>query len=390
MSIYLDINIDQSKIPFFKKTNELLRISDDLSIEKNKNLIIVYCPPKVGSTTLVSTIRLMATELFTVLHIHNEQMLKVLCNIENVTICEIINYNRFIGKNVYVIDIYRSPIEQKISFFFENICSYHFNNTAENINNYNVDLLISRFNSLFPFLSNDDYYRNQYNIPIIPQFDFTNKYLIQTINGIKFIKMRLNDVLLWPVIIKSILDINITIVTDYETENKPINKMYNRFKQVYRIPTNLLSSIENDELVRYYLTDHERIDYLNRWRQKQNNEISYPYSPTEFIFYNKISSENKYMSEIQEHHYIDVGCNCIACSSKRKELIQKINKGEKLDNNDKIIHEQLKTKYIRENIHSTFNMKPLKASNKSKNILRNTFTNNFKGKLNSPFSNNFK
>ena len=102
-----------------KEANQKLNICDDLSVEKNKNLVIVYCPPKVGSTTVVSSIRMSAYNKFTVLHIHDELMLSVLCRIENVTVKEIILYNQSIGKNVYVIDIYRSPIEQKISKYFE-------------------------------------------------------------------------------------------------------------------------------------------------------------------------------------------------------------------------------------------------------------------------------
>ena len=35
---------------------------------------------------------------------------------------------KLLGKNVYVIDVYRSPIECKISTFFEKVGVYHFNN----------------------------------------------------------------------------------------------------------------------------------------------------------------------------------------------------------------------------------------------------------------------
>ena len=114
---------NQDYLSKMKHINECLGINDDFSIEKNKNIIFVYTPPKVGSTTLVSSIRLNASGKFTVLHLHNEIMLKILYKITDVSVLEIIKYNKFLGKNVYVIDIYRSPIEQKISTFFENICN---------------------------------------------------------------------------------------------------------------------------------------------------------------------------------------------------------------------------------------------------------------------------
>jgi hypothetical protein len=56
----------------------------------------------------------------------------------NISINEIIHYNKKIGKNVFVIDIYRSPIERKISEYFEKLSCHHFNNTDENINKYNI------------------------------------------------------------------------------------------------------------------------------------------------------------------------------------------------------------------------------------------------------------
>ena len=45
----------------------------------------------------------------------------MLYNITNITVLEIIKYNNFLGKRVYVFDIFRSPIEQKMSSYFENI-----------------------------------------------------------------------------------------------------------------------------------------------------------------------------------------------------------------------------------------------------------------------------
>ena len=106
-----------------KEVNKKLGLSDDLTIEKNKNLVFIYCPPKVGSTTLVTSLRLSCVNKMTILHIHSEEMLFVLCDIKNITINEIINYNKSLGKNVAVIDIYRTPIEHKMSSLFDKASS---------------------------------------------------------------------------------------------------------------------------------------------------------------------------------------------------------------------------------------------------------------------------
>lgn len=371
----------ESRKNLLKEVNKKMRICDDLTIEKNRNLIFVYCPPKVGSTTLVSSIRLSATNKFTVLHIHNELMLKILCNIENVTINEIIKYNNSLGKKVYVIDIYRSPIEQKISLFFEDICSYHFNNTAENINKYDVNRIIARFNCIFPYLSNNDYYRNEYNIPILDSFHFSNKYIIQIQDNIKYIKLRLKDANDWPNILKSILGVEIRLVNDYETENKEIKDMYIKFKSVYKIPSHLFGLIEENAELKYYYSEVERLEYLNQWRNKISNNECKIYTPEEYNLYNTICLENQVIHHIQDVHYKDVGCNCMGCSMKRKNIMERLKRGEILNSSERITHDEAKNEYLkcRGLIALSTNIFNINTKIKSKNILRNRFSSSVKG-----------
>jgi hypothetical protein len=46
--------------------------------EKYENILFVYTPPKVGSTSLVSSLRFSASHKYLILHVHNETMLNVL------------------------------------------------------------------------------------------------------------------------------------------------------------------------------------------------------------------------------------------------------------------------------------------------------------------------
>jgi hypothetical protein len=332
----------EEKLQVLKETNEKMGICEDQSVEKNKNLIFVYCPPKVGSTTLITSFRLCALNKFTIFHIHDELMLKVLCGVENVTVNEIIQYNNSLGKNVYVIDIYRSPIEHKISIFFEKLSSFHFNNTEENVNNYNVYKIINRFNRLFPFLSRSDYYKEVYNIPFPEEFDFTKKYLNQDINGVKYIKLRLNDSSEWQTKLNDIFQVNIRIVNDYETEKKPIKDIYKQFKETYRIPSNLLQIIEDCDSLKYYYSQEERENYLNIWRAKQS-EIVEPFSKDQYFLYNELSLENQHIGEVQRTHYIDTGCTCVGCKRKRQIMLYKIGKGETIE--EVIDHNQANNEY---------------------------------------------
>jgi hypothetical protein len=332
-------------LELLQETNKKLNIYDDLSIDKNKNLIFVYCPPKVGSTTLITSIRISAFNKFTVLHIHNELMLKVLCNIDNVKVIDIIEHNKNLGKNVYVFDIYRSPIEQKISQYFEKLSIYHFNNSPQAINNYNVNKIIRRFNNLFPHLSKEDHYKDAYQIPMPKKFNFQQKYILQNINGVKYIKLRLKDSENWGQILTEILETKITIITDYETNNKPIREMFIKFKEAYKIPENLLNIIENCPSLKYYYSNEEREEYLNSWREKKTLSII-PFTSDEYNFYENISIDNQYIYDIQSKHYLDEGCSCKVCNLKRKNIIERIERGEKV--NEKINHNENAVEYLKQ------------------------------------------
>ena len=116
------------------------------------NYIFIYTPPKVGSTTLVTSLRVSLGKSYGVIHIHDETMLSVLTGINNVKIIDIIHFLSNQGKNVYVIDVYRTPIERKMSEFFEKISPYHFNNSADNISKYSIKRISDRFNKVFPHI----------------------------------------------------------------------------------------------------------------------------------------------------------------------------------------------------------------------------------------------
>ena len=329
---------------FFKKIDDLKTANDKIfssittKSETKNNIIFVYTPPKVGSTSLVSSLRISLSKTFTIIHIHDEIMLTFFTGIQNITINEIIQYNKYIGKNVYVIDIYRTQIERNISEFFEKLACYHFNNTEENINNYNIDKIINRFNSIFPYLPYNDYYTEIFNIPKIEKFNFRKKYLYQIVNDIHYIKLRLKDSNEWSKILTILLENEIIIVNDYQTTDKVIGKLYEKFKKEYKIPSNLLDSVKNCKYLSYYYSEKERNEYLNIWESKSTNYFE-TYTKEQYDFYLKISLENQYIPDLDTNHYIDIGCLCKHCSNKREELFQKAKNGIKF--NEKINHTEL-------------------------------------------------
>lgn len=328
---------DKNKIEKLKNVNIALKIDNMEEKFKHNNIVFVYSMPKVGSTSLVSSLRLFAFYSYVIIHIHDEIMLEVLAKVKDVNITEIINYNGFLKRNIFVIDIYRSPIEHKISAFFEKIDTFHFNTNVENINKYSIDKLITRFNKIFPYLSNGDHFMDKYEIDKYASFDYEKKYLIYNKNNIKYLKLRLDDVDEWKNIIYKFLNVDIVIVNDNTATNKEIKVAYKNFKDNYKIPKNFLEDITNNRYFNFYYSSKERDDYISKWSKKTTNYFT-PISENEYKLYIEITLENQVVNKIEKRHYIYDGCICKACLIKRGEIIQKLKNGEKVDT--KIIHEE--------------------------------------------------
>jgi hypothetical protein len=340
-----------------------------LFITNSSNYIFIYTPPKVGSTTLVSSLRISLGKSYNIIHIHDEIMLSVLTGIDGISVNNIIEYLASIGKNVYVIDIYRTPIERKMSEFFEKIAPYHFNNSEENINNYSFKRVSERFNNIFPHIENNDHYFDKYNIESIIPFDFQNKYTIQTINNIKYIKLRLCDSHFWSSILTNIFQSHIVLITDYQTESKKIGELYKKFKSEYKLPINFFENIKTCRYLNFYYNEEERTSYLNVWQNRVCEEFN-SYTEPEFIFYMQICLENQYINDLQIEHYIDNGCFCKYCSLKRKDIYFRAKSGE--TKFDKIIHTELINKVNEERKDKI--IKIIKTKISSKKYTTNQFS----------------
>jgi hypothetical protein len=346
-----------SKLKDLFDANEKLGLKEDMSIPKNTNIIFVYTSAKCGSTSLVSTLRLNCFEKFTVVHLHNDKMLKVLYNIDNVSIAEIIEFNRVLKKNIWVFDIFRHPIEHRMSLYFEIIDTFHFNVNTEDIKSLTIDKVINRFNNIFPHILLEDYFQNVYRInnefDFTFDFDFEKGYtLIECNQGIKYVKLRLMDAnTKWASILSELLKQPVYILNDNLTNNKKnINQLYTDFKSQFKLPHNFLVEISEMDLLMKYLTADERHEYIKLWESKTQQDLCVtPYSTDEYFLYLKISKENKHLNQYHFNHYLDNGCDCHQCCSNRTNLLASLQKNPGVaselnqDKNDKAYnHKQAK------------------------------------------------
>jgi hypothetical protein len=312
--------------------NNLLNINND-SINDEKylyrDIVLLYCPQKVGSTSIVTSIRLFASDKFMVYHTHDTKIADLLNDkITSIEVNDIIGNNIIFNKSenrhrrIYVIDIYRNPIERKISEYFQKISEIHFNNCEQYISTYPIDKLIKRFNDIYPYIEDKDYFNENYNLDFkINEFDTEKKYLMHEINNVFYIKLRLIDSNHWSNILSILLNTEINIIHDYSTLNKTIGKMYEQFTNQYKLPSNYYDELINNKNIHRYMNNIELNKYLNLW----NNKLTTPHTPftfTQYEFYNMISNENKcYCANTSNLHYADDGCLCIKCSNERKQII---------------------------------------------------------------------
>ena len=297
----------------------------------SRDIILLYCPQKVGSTSVVTSIRLSAPEKFFVMHTHDEIIFKSTGGVNN-NVC-VSDIERNVGlknvgsglpRNIYIIDIYRTPIERKISEFFHEIGIYHFNNLEPNISKYPLNKIIKRFNDLFPHISNEDYFKERFNTNFdYEEFDFKNKYLLTEKNGVKYIKLRLKDSAQWGEILSTILETEITVVSDYETREKDIGEMYKKFMESYQLPYNYFKMIENCPQLKCYYDFSERYEYLNQW-WKRTTGLYTSFTNEQYAFYKEIYLDNQFYFRKLTSHYKDDGCLCEKCKVKRKKILKHV------------------------------------------------------------------
>ena len=233
--------------------------------------IIVYCGGKCGSSTLHTTLKKNGYKSY---KIHDNSYFQYVCNIfkrdTNRTIYDVIDFNVQQGKPIYIIDSYRTPIERKISSFFQNV-----QNHIGNYDKKTTDDIISIFNEKLLYELEEyhsiDEVMQHYGLPKFTEFDFKNKYNIVKKDNIIFIKMRLNDINEWSNILSTIFEKNITIHNENLTSDKSINKLYNEFKEAYKVPEKYLNeNLIKDKEFKIYNTKEEQDNYTNRWLNKMN------------------------------------------------------------------------------------------------------------------------
>jgi nicotinamide riboside kinase len=323
--------------------NNLIETNNDDKLFRD--IILLYCPEKVGSTSLCTSIRTCASDKFIVFHSHSSEIFKINNNNQMIIVnysdivknTQIINKKTGTNRKIYIIDIYRTPIERKISSYFQRIAELHFNKTENDLLKYPIDLIIKRFNNIYTHFDEIDYFNERFEIPKINSFDFEKKYIKYEKDNVVYIKLRLKDFDKWGEIMSEILNTEIIMIKDYSTENKIIGPVYKLFKSNYKLPINYYNLLTACDYLKKYYTIEERMEYLDFW-EKNTSPFHIGFNLQEYFIYNLISKENCFYKINCNDHYGDDGCICLNCKKQRKKIFSNLKQNLKKINNTFIKH----------------------------------------------------
>jgi hypothetical protein len=168
------------------------------------------------------------------------------------------------NKKVYIIDSYRTPIERKISSFFE-----HIQETNKNFEDENIFDLIEYFNKEKLNTIEEYHYINQFfsffKIDDLKKNDFKdNMYYFKEVNNFIIIKLLFKNVNKWDEILSDILKKKVLIQKSNITEDKKeIKYIYKKFKDNYRPPLSYIKQLKEDKYLNFFLDEKEVQEYIN-------------------------------------------------------------------------------------------------------------------------------
>ena len=233
-------------------------------MSNNNNLfdVFIFCGGKCGGTTLANT---FSKNWFKTTHFHS-----LTCkgffesNIELNDLLKVLEKSSE-NKKIYLIDSYRTPIERKISSFFQNL-SLH----LPNYSSVPVEDIIHIFNT--QCLNELESYHSidlamaHYEVPLFKTFDFEKRYNLVEKDNKTFIKVLFKDINKWNEILSEIFGKNIIIYSDNLTKNKDVGELYTLFKSKYKVPIAYLENIlAYDEQFKIYNTLEEQSEYRKYW-----------------------------------------------------------------------------------------------------------------------------
>jgi hypothetical protein len=233
----------------------------------------IYCGRKSGSTTLTHTCSNIYNSSSIQIH-NNEDFLYKYGQSNFNSIFDLVENNMKKHETIYIIDSYRTPIEKKISSFFEDIDNY-----IPNYKDCDISFLISYFNKKYIYgnkcthIYTEDYepldeMLEHFNLSPIKKFNFDQQFELIKHKNLVFIKLRFHEIEKWDVLLSKIIGKDVTIIDKNKSENKHYYDVYENFKKNYKIPREYLEKLKVDSRFKIFNSSLERIKYIKDWSSR--------------------------------------------------------------------------------------------------------------------------
>ena len=220
--------------------------------------VFILCGGKCGSSTLSSSFQKLG---YKTLKVHGK--LDYINQFKEDKLYECIN-NSSKHKPVIIIDVYRTPIERKISSFFQNIQYY-----IPDWQSKSIEQLILEFNNKYLYVLEEYHSINEafdyYQISHFHEFDEKKNYNLLKKDNKIFIKLLYKDIQKWNKILTLIFNQPFVITKDNLSNQKDYYKTYQQFLSKYKVPKSYFDKLVKDKEFKIYNTKEEQVSYLEYW-----------------------------------------------------------------------------------------------------------------------------
>lgn len=186
--------------------------------------VIVYAGGKTGGSTLFQTF--LKTE-YSAIHIHSDKCFRESCFLgmppfektdDPQSIFELIDKD----KEVYIIDVYRNPLDRKISAYFQNLDhNRKYYKVPENIG---IEEEVDYFTThVMPYLENYEGIEESMNYFGLTNLEYKKNHWYSKKGNVNFIRLKFREINKWVNILKLYIP---NVPSDLVNTNLSINKSY--------------------------------------------------------------------------------------------------------------------------------------------------------------------
>jgi hypothetical protein len=223
--------------------------------------VFILCGGKCGSTSLSSSFNKFG---YKTLKVHGK--LDYINQFHEDKLYETIDLSCS-KKPVIIIDVYRTPIERKISSFFQNINSY-----VPDWKSKSTEQLVTEFNNNYLYKLEEYHSINEafenYNIPNFTEFNFQKCFNLLKKDNKFFIKLLYKDISKWQHILRLIFNKNFTITKNNLSNKKDYYTSYQHFLLKYKVPKKYLELLTKDKEFAIYNSLEDQVSYFEYWNLK--------------------------------------------------------------------------------------------------------------------------